>query len=185
MSELINGVNLESIGQLVDAVKGDKAVANVSFFAKSKWVGGTKTEVTINKINSNGQDIARPGREFKFYVDEPPQLGGVDEAPNPVEYVIAGLCGCLTAAIATNSALFETKLEEIEVSVEAQCDLHGVLGLDKTVPSGLQNLKYAVKLKGPGSKENMLKSKETIDRKSFVLNTLKNTLPAETSVVIE
>lgn len=184
MSELLNGVNLENIGQLAEAVKADNSVGKITFFAKSKWVAGTKTEVTVNKINSNGQDITRQGREFKFYVDEPAQLGGLDEAPNPVEYVIGGLCGCITGAIASNAALFGTKLDEIEVSVEAGCDLVGVFGFDKSVSSGLSNLKYSVKLKGPDSKEKMLKSKETIDKKSSVLNTLKNTLPVETSAEI-
>ena len=34
-------------------------------------------------------------RDFELIVDEPPGLGGDDEGPNPVEYILAGLAGCL------------------------------------------------------------------------------------------
>ena len=34
-------------------------------------------------------------RGFRLIVDEPPALGGEDRGPNPVEYNLAGLIGCL------------------------------------------------------------------------------------------
>jgi uncharacterized OsmC-like protein len=136
-------------------------------------------------LHAGGQNIARPGRQFTLLVDEPAELGGADEAPNPVEYIAAGLCGCITAGIATNAALFGTELEAIEVTVEANYDLHGVLGLDKSVPNGALELHYNVKLKGAGDVEKLMKSKETIDRKSPVRNTLELPLKVTTSVEID
>ncbi|MDX2369042.1 MAG: OsmC family protein [Colwellia sp.] len=34
-------------------------------------------------------------RNFTMIVDEPPALGGQDEGPNPVEYVLSAIVGCL------------------------------------------------------------------------------------------
>ena len=34
-------------------------------------------------------------RNFKLIIDEPEDLGGTDENANPVEYILAGLAGCL------------------------------------------------------------------------------------------
>ena len=34
-------------------------------------------------------------RNFQFIIDEPEDLGGTDEAPNPVEYLLASYAGCL------------------------------------------------------------------------------------------
>jgi uncharacterized OsmC-like protein len=185
MSEVNNGVDLSNLQGLLAAVKQDPNAGNVRFCATSTWQGGTRTEVTISKLLAGGQDIARPGRQFKLVVDEPPQLGGTDEAPNPVEYIAAGLCGCITAGIATNAAMFGTALEGIEVTVEMEFNLHGVLGLDKSVPNGATAMTYTVKLKGAGDPEKMLRSKQTIDGKSPVLNTLKHpfAISTEASVV--
>jgi uncharacterized OsmC-like protein len=34
-------------------------------------------------------------RSFTLIIDEPPALGGTDAGPNPVEYLLAALAGCL------------------------------------------------------------------------------------------
>ncbi len=34
-------------------------------------------------------------RGFQFHVDEPEGLGGTDQAPNPVEYLLGSFAGCL------------------------------------------------------------------------------------------
>jgi uncharacterized OsmC-like protein len=175
---------MENIGQLVDAVKSNPEMAKVTFSANSQWKGGTKCEVTIAQLHAGGENIARPDRSFKLLIDEPSQLGGTDEAPNPVEYLAAGLCGCLTAGIATNAAMFGTELDTIEVSVEADFDLHGVLGLDKNAPNGAVELRYTVKMHGPGDHDKMIKSKETIDRKSPIRNTLSLPLMVATDIQV-
>ena len=114
---LPNGVNLSSISSLIDAITASPALANVTFKACSQWQGGTRTEVTIGEVHANQANISSPDRQFTLHVDEPPYLGGQDSAPNPVEMIAAGLCGCLTAGIATNAALFGTELEKIQVDL--------------------------------------------------------------------
>ena len=44
--------------------------------------------------NSTTQFVAK-APQFKLVVDEPNDLGGTDEAANPVEYILAGLAGCI------------------------------------------------------------------------------------------
>lgn len=180
-----NGVNLGNVEALVSGIKENPALGNVRFSAKSEWKGGTRSEVTISDLHAGGQNIAAPGRSFKLMVDEPPQLGGTDEAPNPVEYLAAGLCGCLTAGIATNAALFGTEIEKLEVSVEADFDIRGLVAVDRSVPTGAQEIRYTVRLKGAAPKENLQRSKETIDRKSPVRNTLANPIKITTEIIIE
>ena len=179
-----NGVKLENIMDLLAAVKGNANMGNVTFVAKSKWLGGTKTEVTISELFAGGQNIAREGRKFTLTIDEPGQLGGSDQHPNPVEYLAAGLCGCLTAGIATNSQMFGNQLEQIEVTVKMDNNLHGVLGLDDKISNGVSNIDYSVKIKGKDGKEKCIKSKETIDKKSPVLVTLKSAIPTTTKVEV-
>jgi len=185
MTKMRNGVNLDNLEALVAAVKDNPALGNVQFSATSEWKGGTRSEVTVSPLHAGGQNIAGPARSFKLMVDEPPQLGGTDEAPNPVEYLAAGLCGCLTAGIASNAALFGTDLSKIEVSVEADFDIRGLLALDRSVPTGALELRYTVRIKGAAPKENLTRAKETIDRKSPVVNTLANPLKITTTIIVE
>ncbi len=115
MPNIKNGVVLDNIEQLVGAIQQDPNVAKVQFKAQSEWIGGTQAKVTISEMFSNGQNMFGPERNFSLKVDEPAVLGGKDEYPNPVEYLATALCGCLTAGIATNAALFGTELEKIKV----------------------------------------------------------------------
>ncbi|MCT4622798.1 MAG: OsmC family protein [Schleiferiaceae bacterium] len=175
MATIKNGVNLDNIQSLVSAIENDPKVANVQFKAKSKWLGSTKAEVEVHELLSNGQNIREGGNKFKLVVDEPAVLGGADEYPNPVEYLASALCGCLTAGIATNAALFDTELEKIEVEVDVNFDIHGVLGMDRSKPNGPLDLHYKVKIKGKDGVDpsKLQKSKETLDKKSPIKNTIQ------------
>ncbi len=187
MENVRNGVMLDPINELVSSIQSDPNVAQVQFVAKSEWKGGTQAEVTISELYSNGQNIRGPEKGFKLTVDEPGVLGGKDEYPNPVEYLASALCGCLTAGIATNAALFETELEKINVEVQVNFDVRGVLGLDRSQPNGPLNLHYKVKLKGKNgvSVDQLTKSKETLDKKSPIKNTIQLPLHVTTEFEIE
>lgn len=120
-------------------------------------------------------------------VDEPGVLGGGDSAPNPVECLAAGLCGCITAGIATNAELFAVALDRIDVDVDLDYDIIGLLAVDRAVPTGATGIKYTVHLKGKDgvSREQLEKCKVVIDTKSPVRNTLANAIPIRTEVVID
>ena len=181
-----NGVDLVPVGRFIEAVKADPKVAHVTFRASSAWQGGTKSEVTISEFLSNGAAASPAGRTFRMSVDEPHVLGGADSAPNPVEYLAAGLCGCLTAGIATNAELFGIPLERLDVSVDVAFDVIGLLAVDRSVPTGSTGIKYTVRLKGkPGvTREQLEKCKTVIDGKSPVRNTLAGLVPMTTEVII-
>ncbi|GAA0877249.1 OsmC family protein [Algoriphagus jejuensis] len=187
MSNVKNGVDLDNIQALVGAIQSDPAIAKVQFKAQSEWKGGTKASVTVSELFSNGQNIRSEASKFHLMVDEPGVLGGTDEHPNPVEYLASALCGCLTAGIATNAALFGTELEKINVEVLVNFDIHGVLGLDRSKPSGPLDLHYKVTLKGKNGAtvDQLIKSKETLDKKSPIKNTIQLPLNVTTEVVIE
>jgi uncharacterized OsmC-like protein len=186
MATIKNGINLDNIQALVGAIEQDPKVANVQFRAKSEWIGGTKASVTVSELNSNGGNIRETGKKFNLIVDEPAVLGGTDEHPNPVEYLASALCGCLTAGIATNAALFGTDLEKIEVEVDVNFDIHGVLGMDRSKPNGPLDLNYKVRIKGKEgvTREQLEKSKLTLDKKSPIKNTIELPLRVTTEFEI-
>ena len=182
MSKVVNGVNLDALGGFVDAVKTGAVSPEIRFTAKSRWAGGTRTEGTIDQFSAGGVHAAPPERSFKLVVDEPAALGGQDSGPNPVEYLAAGLCGCITAGIVTNAAMFGAQVEGIEVAVDADINVLGLFGLDRSVPSHCNRITYTVKLNGEDAAA-LLKSKQVIDGKSPVRNTLANSIEIVTNVI--
>ncbi len=179
-----NGVAIENVVGLVNAIEENRDLGKVRFRARSAWQGGTRAEVTVGELLAGGVNIARKDREFKLLVDEPVELGGTDEGPNPIEYLAAGLCGCITAGMATNGAMFETEFEKLEIDVEVLFDVAGFFGLDDSVRNGALELKLDIRAKG-SDPEKIQKVKETIDRKSPLKETLAMPLKITTTLEVE
>ena len=182
MSKVVNGVNLEALGGFVDGVKTGAVSPEIRFSAKSIWTGGTRTEVVIDQFSAGGVNAAPAERSFRLVIDEPAALGGQDTAPNPVEYLAAGLCGCITAGIVTNAAMFGATVEGLEVTVDADINVLGLFGLDRSVPSRCSRITYTVKVHGEDPAA-LLKSCQVIDAKSPVRNTLANSIEIVTHVI--
>ncbi len=49
----------------------------------------------VSAVAESPARIAVNARNFRFLIDEPPELGGEDRGANPVEYLLAALLGCL------------------------------------------------------------------------------------------
>src|SRR5439155_210109 len=86
---------------------------------------GTKSQVSINAWTAGGKNMSPAPRRFTLMVDEPPELGGVDGAPNPVEVLLSALAGCVTAGIATNAQMFGVPIDAIDIDLEADVDARG------------------------------------------------------------
>ena len=79
--------------------------------------------------------------------------GGVDSAPNPAELLLAALAGCVTTGIATNAALFDVPIDAMSIEMEADIDVRGMLGHDKSVRNGITDIRYTVTIQSPASEE--------------------------------
>ncbi len=64
-------------------------------------------------------------RRFTVLVDEPEELGGTDEAPNPVEYVLIGFGGCLNVMAHLIAQELGFTIRRLEI------DLKGTLNPDR------------------------------------------------------
>ncbi len=168
-----NGVKIDDVKNLVKMVSDNRDMGQVRFTANSQWGGGTKTDVIINELHAGGNNVAGPDRSFKMVVSEPPPLGGNDEGANPVEYLLAGLCGCITAGMATNGALFGVDFKKIDVKLNFHQDVAGVFGLDDGISNGGQEIKIIIDAEADGDPKQIEKVKNVIMDKSPVKITLE------------
>ncbi len=56
-------------------------------------MGNLSLSISAKKVSETRLDIS--ARQFKFIADEPEFLGGTDEGPNPLEYLLGGYAACL------------------------------------------------------------------------------------------
>lgn len=174
MAEHVNDINVSKIKELDGMVRANPAMSKMTMRAKSTWHRGTKTQVEVGPWQAQGNELFPPTRKFFITTDDPDVLGGVDSAPTPAETLVAALAGCVTSGIATNAALFGVPLDAIDIEMEADIDVRGLLGHDKSVRNGMGDIRYTVTIQSPAAEDKVRKCKETIDRKSPVRDTLAN-----------
>jgi uncharacterized OsmC-like protein len=114
-------------------------------------------------------------------MDEPLQLGGSDEAPNPFEMLLAALCGCMSAGIATQASFSDADITSIEVETTADVNILGLLGINSE-PAVCSNIHYQVTVDGPDA-DKLVAAKEEFDSKSAVVANLRHPVNVTTTVV--
>jgi uncharacterized OsmC-like protein len=174
MADQLNDVNVPKFKEFDGIVRKNPPVSKATVKLKSTWRRGTKALIEVGTIQALGRDLFPRTRRFWIMTDDPDVLGGVDSAPTPAETLVAALAGCLTSGIASNAALFDVPLDEIDIDMEADMDFRGLLGHDKSVRNGFSDIRYTVTIKSPAPEDKVRRCKETIDRKSPVRDTLAN-----------
>ncbi|MEM9425139.1 MAG: OsmC family protein [Pseudomonadota bacterium] len=152
----INGVDVPTLLGTIAAVGEQPIAAQFQFRADSSWVTGTHSRATINGYFGAGQEHARAD-DFTVEADHPAVLCGGDNAPNPMEYLLSALAACLTAGIGNIASARQIKLTAVNVKVEGSVDLQGLLGLDKSVRNGFQNVRATVEIQGDADSETLTK----------------------------
>jgi len=164
-----NGVNVTKLGQTIKAIKQNPQIAQFKFRARNRWDDGGHNQATIDTFYGACQEMEHQ-QPFLFDADEPPVLLGEDKGANPVEYVLAGLSGCMTTTLAYHAATRGLNLEEVSSEFEGDIDLHGLLDLDPNVRSGYREIRVKFKVKGDVDEATV----QELVRKSPVFDTLSN-----------
>jgi uncharacterized OsmC-like protein len=146
----LNGLDLESLGQLVEEIKNDPGKGFVRFKVASSWKGQTRSESRVQSYILNGQEIPR---RFSIAADEPPELLGGNTAPNPQELLMAAFNACIMVGYVATASVMGVQLDSVEIETEGELNLRGFLGLDDKVKPGYDSIQYTVRIKGKGASE--------------------------------
>ena len=145
----VNDIDLNALGEVVEAIKADPAKAVAGFHVTTRWQGQTRSETTVEAVNLGGERIER---DFKIAIDEPIELLGTNSAPNPQEFLMAAVNACMMVGYVAGAAMKGIELESVEIETRGELDLRGFLGLSDDVPPGYRTIDYNVRIKGRGSK---------------------------------
>ena len=92
---IVNGVNVSQLFETIDNIKENTEIAKFNFRATNKWIDGTENHTTVGDFYGACKTHTRE-TPHTFIKDEPEILLGKDKGANPVEYLLAGLAGCIT-----------------------------------------------------------------------------------------
>lgn len=132
----------------------------VKVSTSGKWEGGVKSGINI--------------RDFqKVIMDEPFELGGEDQGPNPMEYVLASLSGCTSVIIALVAKEKEFSFEDVEFNNSGVIDLRGLSGVEGVSPH-FKKVRFEVLLTTSESEERVEELKAEVERRCPVFNLIKD-----------
>ena len=116
-------------------------------------------------------------RNFSFVVDEPKELGGTDEAPNPVEYLLGSYAGCLH--VVANIVAKEQKLDvgKIKISISGELDPNRFLTASTGSRAGYQSLKVDISTSNSIPSEASQRFLAAISDRCPINDTIKNSTP--------
>jgi uncharacterized OsmC-like protein len=179
----LNDVNVEAMKDLDRKVRENPEFGKRTVKLRSSWLRGTKALVEVGTHQAEGKTVTPPTRRFVLMADAPPGLGGVDSGPAAVEVLLMALAGCVSSGIAANAALFDVPIDGLDIDMEADIDLRGLLGHDKSVRNGFNDIRYTVTIRSSAPEEKVRRCKETIDRKSPVRDVLTSPVRVTSSFV--
>jgi uncharacterized OsmC-like protein len=177
----MNGVDTPTLFATIGAVKEQPALAEAQFRASSRWVAGTHSRSRVESFTAAGGTHTHEG-DYGFDTDHPKVLVGTGKGPTPVEFLLHGLAGCLTAGIANVAAARGVELTEVESTVEGDMDMLGILGLSDDVRNGYEKIRINFKIKGNAPPEKLQEIVERSRDRSAVYDVLTNGTPVEINV---
>ena len=177
-----NGVNTQALldarAALVDAPDAAKFTWKVS----NEWVRGTNSQSTVAGFFGLGADHAHKST-FQYTSDHPEVFAAEDAGPTPVEYVLVGLAGCLTAGVAAVAQNRQIQLHRVTATLEGNMDVQGILGIDGDVRTGFDGINVTYEIDADASRDDIEALVAQSQKRSAVYDIITN--PTNVSVKVE
>ncbi|HLU54082.1 MAG TPA: OsmC family protein [Pseudonocardia sp.] len=176
-----NGVNVEALLGVRSSLADTPEIAQFQWRANVSWVKGTHSRSTVETFHGFG-DEQRHKTTFTFDADHPLQFAAEDNGITPVEYVLVALGSCLTAGIASVAQQRGIQLRSVTGTIEADMDLHGILGADPEVRNGFSGVKVNFTVDADASEDDIKALVAQSQKRSAVYDILTN--PTNVSVTV-
>ncbi|MCP4336082.1 MAG: OsmC family protein [Gammaproteobacteria bacterium] len=176
-----NGVNVDALLGARAALTEEPAAAAFKWRATCEWVNGTHSRSTVEQFFGLGEDQSHR-TEFTFDADHPEIFASEDKGATPVELVLVGLAGCLTAGVAAVAQRRGIQLNSVSASLEAGMDIQGILGIDSDVRNGFDGIKVHFKIEADASEDDIKALVAQSQKRSAVFDIVTN--PTNVSVSV-
>ena len=176
-----NGVNVDALLGAREALSKAPDAAKFNWKASCQWKNGTHSQTSIQGFYGLGQQQSHK-TEFTFDTDHPEIFASEDKGATPVEMVLAGLAGCLTAGVASIAQLRKIQLRSVKATLEGAMDIQGILGIDGDVRNGFNDIKVSFDIDADASKEDIEALVAQSQKRSAVYDVITNPTNVAVSV---
>lgn len=168
-----NGVNVGALLDARDALTEMPEAAQFKWRATSEWKNGTHSRHTVQKFFGLGEEQVHK-EAFAFDTDHPEVFASEDHGATPVEVVLVGLAGCLSAGIATVAQNRDIQLNSVKATLEAPMDLAGILGIDSAVRNGFDGITVKYEIDADASEDDIAAIVAQSQKRSAVFDIIAN-----------
>lgn len=176
-----NGVNVAALLGAREALSQAPEAARFNWRATCTWQGGTHSRSTVDGFFGLGAE-QRHRSTFSFDTDHPEVFAAEDNGATPVEMVLAGLAGCLTAGVASVAQMRNIQLRSVTAIVEGSMDIQGILGMDADVRNGFDAVTVSFDIDADASREDIEALVAQSQKRSAVYDIMTN--PTNVSVTV-
>jgi uncharacterized OsmC-like protein len=131
--------------------------------------------------NSTTQFVAK-ARHFKLVVDEPEELGGTDEAANPVEYILAGLAGCINVVGHLVAKELGFVISKLNIDISGEINPDKLLGISNHERAGFQSIQINLNPETEADIVTLSQWLKIVEDRCPVKDNLRNETPVRLSV---
>jgi uncharacterized OsmC-like protein len=171
-----NGVNVEALLGVREALADTPQIAQFQWRTTVSWVNGTHSRSSVNTFYGLGEQQQHK-TTFTYDVDHPLAFASQDNGITPVEYVLVALGGCLTAGIASIAQRRGIQLRSVQATVEADEDIHGILGADPDVRNGFSGVRVTYTIDADATTDEIKALVAQSQKRSAVYDILTNPTP--------
>lgn len=168
-----NGVNVEALLGAREALTQAPEAAQFTWRATSEWNDGTHTVTEVKKFFGLGEEQSHKNA-FRFDTDHPEIFASEDRGATPVELLLVGLAGCLTAGIAAVATHRGITLRSVRATLEAGMDIQGILGIDADVRNGFSGITVNYTIDADASDADIAALVAQSQKRSAVFDILTN-----------
>ncbi len=176
-----NGVNIEALLGARTALSEAPEAAQFKWRATSEWLNGTHSRTSIDGFFGLGGE-QKHRQSYQFDVDHPEIFASEDNGPTPVEYILVGLAGCLSAGIAAVAQHRNIQLRSVKATLEAGMDIQGILGIDANVRNGFDGIQVHYEVDADATQEQIAALVAQSQKRSAVFDILTNPTDVHVSV---
>jgi uncharacterized OsmC-like protein len=176
-----NGVNVQALLEAREALTSAPQAAQFKWRASCEWINGTHSRSKVDSFFGLGEE-QKHRQTFSYETDHPEIFASKDVGATPVEVVLAGLAGCLTAGIAAVAQNRNIQLRSVKATLEAGMDIQGILGIDSDVRNGFDGVKVHFVIDADASKKDIEALVAQSQKRSAVYDIITN--PTDVSVTV-
>ncbi|MFO1271212.1 MAG: OsmC family protein [Rubrivivax sp.] len=174
-----NGVNVAALLGAREALTAQPAAARFQWRATSEWLRGTHSRATVEGFHGLGAE-QKHRQPFRFDTDHPEVFASEDHGATPVEMVLVGLAGCLSAGVAAVAQNRNIALRSVKATLEADMDLRGILGIDAPVRNGFEGIRVHYEIDADATEAEIQALVAQSQKRSAVFDIVTN--PTDVSV---